>query len=565
MNKRTTILVVDDDPALRKTLADILRLKGYESVTAATGAEAVAAAQTQPISLALIDLMLPDMPGMEVMERIKAISPLTEAIILTGNASLDSAIEATKKDAFCYLLKPYKMDDLLLNIRHGVERHQARGEIARLASFPRLSPNPVVELDAAGEVTYANPAAERLFPDLPTLRLQHPLLVGLGQMFAAMQLGVPKELVREITIGDATYEEQIFYVREGNVMRIYGKDITVRARAIRWLAQREREQTAVAELGTLALVGQELTALFDQASVRVAAILDAKCCLILERSPNGDALLLRACAGCDVGRYSEARLPAGLDALWEHTLTSGELTCLPNLADDRRFPGLQPLVAAGVASGITLTIGSRENPLGVLGVFTAEPCDFSQNETNVLQSVANLLGVAIQRKRAEEEINLLASTDSLTGIANRRAFLVILERDIERARRHGPIPSIIMYDLDHFKRVNDTFGHGVGDEVLCGSSGIVKHNTRVSDLLARWGGEEFMVLIAEGDSGVAASMAEKLRQAIAAHRFDQVGQVTASFGVTTFRQGESMNSFLQRVDDALYAAKANGRNRVETR
>ena len=94
--------------------------------------------------------MLPDMQGIEVMARIKAISPLTEAIVLTGHASMDTAIEATRQGAYSYLLKPYQMDDLLRNIRHGVERHQAQEEILRLASFPRLHPSPVIELDPAG-------------------------------------------------------------------------------------------------------------------------------------------------------------------------------------------------------------------------------------------------------------------------------------------------------------------------------------------------------------------------------------------------------------------------------
>ncbi|MDP4029804.1 MAG: response regulator [Gallionella sp.] len=126
MKQKNKILVVDDDANLRKTLADILSIKGYETAVAASGAEAIAAAEREKFSLALIDLRLPDMPGLEVMARIKAISPLTEVIILTGNASMDTAIEATRLGAYSYLLKPYQMDDLLRKIKHGVERQQAQ-------------------------------------------------------------------------------------------------------------------------------------------------------------------------------------------------------------------------------------------------------------------------------------------------------------------------------------------------------------------------------------------------------------------------------------------------------
>ena len=166
MRNNPRILVVDDDANLRKTLSDILKIKGYEVVAAGSGAEGIAEAERTVVNVALIDLKLPDMSGIEVMRRIKLATPLTEAIILTGHASLDTAVEATNKGAFSYLLKPYEIDDLLQHIRHAVNRQQAQQEILRLASFPRMNPNPVLEVNAAGEITYLNPAAERLFPEL---------------------------------------------------------------------------------------------------------------------------------------------------------------------------------------------------------------------------------------------------------------------------------------------------------------------------------------------------------------------------------------------------------------
>lgn len=246
MKQKARILVVDDDPNLRKTLADILKIKGYETAVADTGAEAIAATGEGAFSLALIDLMLPDMPGLDVMARIKALSPLTEAIILTGHASLDSAIEATRNGAFSYILKPYQMDDLLLNIRHGIERHDDREEIVRLASHPRLNPNPVIELSLAGEVTYLNPAAEKLFPDLLARGLEHPLLNG--QKFA-FDISAKddkrknvRETVRETVLGEITYELHTYYVAEISLVRIHVLDISTRKRLE---AERQRLSEAV--------------------------------------------------------------------------------------------------------------------------------------------------------------------------------------------------------------------------------------------------------------------------------------------------------------------------------
>ena len=125
------VLIIDDDPGLRKTLSDILKAKGYETVTALGGAEGIAALEKGFMNIVIIDLALPDMPGINVLEKAKESSPSTEAIILTGNATLDSAIEATNRGAFSYLLKPYDIDQLLLHMSRAIAKQQAGEKIIR--------------------------------------------------------------------------------------------------------------------------------------------------------------------------------------------------------------------------------------------------------------------------------------------------------------------------------------------------------------------------------------------------------------------------------------------------
>ncbi len=129
MLNKTRILIIDDDPNLRKTLSDILRAKGYETLTAKDGTEGLSLIGQNKVDLALIDLRLPDISGLEVLSEVKAGYPFTEAIILTGNASLDSAIDATNKGAFSYLQKPYEIDQLLLHVRRAIEKQQAEEKI----------------------------------------------------------------------------------------------------------------------------------------------------------------------------------------------------------------------------------------------------------------------------------------------------------------------------------------------------------------------------------------------------------------------------------------------------
>ena len=159
----------------------------------------------------------------------------------------------------------------------------------------------------------------------------------------------------------------------------------------------------------------------------------------------------------------------------------------------------------------------------------------------------------------------LALTDPLTGVANRRRGEELLSHEIARAERYGHPLSVILFDLDHFKRVNDVNGHAVGDALLRTVTRIVGDQLRATDHLVRWGGEEFLIIAPELGDVRAVQVAERLRGQIARLRIpgDQQMPPTASFGVAFHRAGDSSHSVVQRADVALYAAKNGGRNRVE--
>lgn len=169
-----------------------------------------------------------------------------------------------------------------------------------------------------------------------------------------------------------------------------------------------------------------------------------------------------------------------------------------------------------------------------------------------------------KRVEAEEKIRSLAKTDGLTGINNRQEFNRLLDQEIERATRYGTPMALIMYDLDHFKRVNDHFGHDTGDDVLRKVAELTSQHIRGTDLHGRWGGEEFMVILPQSGLEAAREVAEKLRKAIASYCFDKVGTVTASYGVVELNPQENAKALAQRVDEAMYRAKERGRNRVES-
>jgi diguanylate cyclase (GGDEF)-like protein len=160
------------------------------------------------------------------------------------------------------------------------------------------------------------------------------------------------------------------------------------------------------------------------------------------------------------------------------------------------------------------------------------------------------------------DLKKLASTDNLTGIYNRHYFETILIRELDRSNRYGVSLSLIMFDVDHFKSINDTYGHDVGDSVLRKLTSVVKHAIRESDYFVRWGGEEFIILCPEITHEQGRVVAEKVRHVISETTFDTVGKITASFGATSYKKSERSESFLKRADELLYRAKDSGRNQV---
>jgi diguanylate cyclase (GGDEF)-like protein len=155
-----------------------------------------------------------------------------------------------------------------------------------------------------------------------------------------------------------------------------------------------------------------------------------------------------------------------------------------------------------------------------------------------------------------------ANTDSLTGLFNRRKGWEIIEAELDRAiRYHRPLP-LIMFDIDQFKEINDTYGHLSGDHVLRSVSKRIRESLRKTDSLVKWGGDEFIVVCVETGLDEARRLAERLRSSIESLPVQSVDHLKASFGVTRFKEDDNFDSFIRRVDEKLYEAKSQGKNRV---
>jgi diguanylate cyclase (GGDEF)-like protein len=297
-------------------------------------------------------------------------------------------------------------------------------------------------------------------------------------------------------------------------------------------------------------------------------------------SPGGDAAALAAALAAIRATLRSGRrapLPAGLE-------DNAELDGLLNeLADLYRFTLAvsqgdleQPLTARGGLAGSLKTLDAALRHLTwqtqrvAAGDFT-QRVDFMGEFSEAFNSMV----VALDKARTELDernellraqaatLEELATTDVLTGTFNRRKFNELILAEIERVRRYGHPLSLLVVDIDHFKRINDTHGHEAGDEVLIVLAGLIRAGIRATDSLARWGGEEFVVLSPEVSVEEAAGLAERLRSAARTYKYSFVGSVTASIGVAQHRAGETPDELFARADEALYRAKEGGRDRVE--
>jgi len=240
-----------------------------------------------------------------------------------------------------------------------------------------------------------------------------------------------------------------------------------------------------------------------------------------------------------------------------------------SVLNDPRRPMLRArwlLGACYAGAAATLMLAAWITPGVLVPAFSASGYHgFFYVGTYALVVAGSFAFLLMHKERADEETSRLATTDPLTGVFNRRTFIELADQELARSRRAGTPLSLMMLDLDHFKRVNDTFGHLTGDEVLVAFTRLIKDCVRRGDLLVRYGGEEFCVLLPGTTLAAAAALAERIRaacasQSLTAHSF----KVSVSIGLTAYAgdSNTTLGDLLARADEALYLAKEEGRDRV---
>ena len=222
---------------------------------------------------------------------------------------------------------------------------------------------------------------------------------------------------------------------------------------------------------------------------------------------------------------------------------------------------------------LVLPLSAHDRPLGTLVLGSRRRGAFGESVRATLEVLASHMAVSLEGARMMKRLEELATTDGLTGLLNKRALLEMAEQKISAARRFGRHLAVLVTDIDHFKKVNDTYGHDVGDVIIKGLGEVLRRNKRETDAVARFGGEEFVIVCEETDERGAMLLAERVREELARTTFiagpapgqdaQRTVSVTCSIGVATFpAAGQSWETLFKAADTALYASKQNGRNRT---
>lgn len=378
------------------------------------------------------------------------------------------------------------------------------------------------------------------------------------------ELAIPL-LVRDVVVGvlDLQSEQAHFFDKETiDLLTLFSTQASIALENARLYSL---EQHRARQLEAINAVARHTTAV-----VELQELLERVCRLLVERFSlehvailmmEENRLVLRAHFGSLTPAVEHGAIMPSNAGLTNRAFSSG-MSVLEN--DVRNVPGY----IAGfneTAAEMCIPLVFFGEKLGILAVESSSVGAFQPEDLPPLESVADMCAAAIQNARYIERAKELAYLDGLTGIFNRRFFEMRITEELERANRYTTQLSVIMLDIDHFKRLNDEFGHLLGDEVLRQVSTIFRQQVRKGDVVCRFGGEEFALLLPQTSGEQAQEAAEKLRRLVENWNFPGVPRpVTISAGIACYPEnGRTRDQIVSSADAALYSAKQTGRNRVE--
>jgi diguanylate cyclase (GGDEF)-like protein/PAS domain S-box-containing protein len=472
-------------------------------------------------------------------------------------------------------------DILLVAIRQSSTRTLDNQQLHLQSSALSATANGVVITDRRGQVLWANEAFASQIGQTASKLPGKP-----SPLFHSTEAneGLPRKVWRAVNNGHL-WSGEVSYQRQDGTrftwqatitpMRDENESVTGHVAIIQDISQRKsieqsrqrqlRDLQLLHRMASMAATTRQIEELLGQGTWLIAESITLDYLYVGTVSEEGNRLHLNGWAreGQAV-RKSRAIAQSGIVG---HVLRT-ERVVRHNDLGQRALPedSNQRTMSADMRSVLCVPMKAGDRIVGVINAERRLSAGFGGADEKLFVTLANQLAAALESARLFNEAHRLAIIDPLTDTYNRRHFFDITKREMERSKRHDRELSLLMIDVDHFKRINDRFGHPVGDEALCTLAFLGKKMLRDSDILGRLGGEEFAVLLPETDQEAAHLAADRLRESIAQARVSSaMGEVTltVSIGVATLDQRcKDVSMLFSRADQALYAAKIAGRDQV---
>ena len=580
------VLILEDNPADAELILRRLRQAGFDvdAQRVETEADYCAQLDTRP-QLILADYVLPQYDALRALQHLQARRLDIPFIIVTGMTGEEAAVACMRQGAADYLLKD-RLARLGPAVAHALEQRQIRDEARQAEAALRESEERYRTLAEAaqdmiyiigrdGRLRYINSTAAQ------KVGVDRDQLVGQSseRLLAAEDQENQRRILQDVLeTGRAAITEHRVSFQGRNTwlstwlapLRSAAGDVIAAMGYSRDITQRKRAEAIQAVVYKISQAANTVTNLDDLYRSIHASLGE------LIPTDNFYFALYDA-------EHEELTFPYWVDqkdpypppqklgrGLTEYVLRTGR----PQLVSPERYIQLQQLGEMnpehnGTPSvdwvGVPLRVEDRL--IGVMAVQSyTETLRIGQEETDILSFVSTQVAMAIERKRAEEAIRRLATTDALTGLHNRHHFLELAQHEFERARRYVRPLSIIMMDMDNLKPVNDAEGHFAGDFLIRAVGQECVARLRKADLLGRYGGDEFVALLPETEVAEALQVIDRLRENTAQRTFIYEGrplQTSLSVGVAGLDPDcTSLETLLGRADKALYAAKQAGKNRL---
>jgi diguanylate cyclase (GGDEF)-like protein/PAS domain S-box-containing protein len=626
------VLVVDDDDDILILIKSILSAAGYKVFEAKDAEECFAVVGRERPDVTLVDFMLPGMNGLEIIRLLRRMDEDLQMIAVTGQGNEKLAVEIMRAGAHNYLRKPFANEDLLQAVgsafaarpvkKSAVYRDLASANMALQRSINEKEAilesmvDGLFTTDTDLRIVSWNTSLEQITGLLRPDALGRKMDGVFGAEFCRREDSMLRQEKQDLTSMSIEAAFDVKGVRktviksssllrdgEGHVIGLVVsiKDISERKRLLdEWMeveieldrakkeldkkeglerrhellhSQVEDMSRKVTEASTLHEVSKILTAKLDLNDVldtvmNLAGDLfraQAYSIRLLDRSEN--VLRLAAHCGLSEDYLKRGPIPVGKSIAG----AVAEKRSAIYVPDALNHSGLHKADVArqeGLKSLLCFPLIIRGDCIGVMTFYHKVAHRYSEQEKQFLATFAGTVSIAVDNARLYERQTHLAISDGLTGLCNHRHFHEILDHELAKAERYGRSISVIILDIDHFKKYNDAHGHQAGDRLLRELGALLEGVARLNDVVARYGGEEFVYLLHEANKGEAMLFAKRLRERVAGYSFAGEGvlpggKLTVSLGVASYPEdASSSQTLIHHADVALYRAKNEGRNQV---